>query len=265
MGFGLILGSFGNVLIWRVPRGESVAFPGSHCPSCGGAIEWYDNIPVISWAALRGKCRSCAAPISPRYPLVELASAALWLLAVVVFGFTLKALVAAVFFYVLLVLTFIDWDTMRLPNPIVGTLFVIGMLGALVSQLTGLELAPLVPVSGVGVLGQPLVSAVVGALVSAGLAALIAGAYAGVRGAQGFGMGDVKLLGAMGAFLGSYGLLALFLGSILGSAYGLVLSAIVKQPLKEIKFPFGPFLAVGGILTALYGPTLWHAYLGTLS
>lgn len=263
--FGLILGSFGNVLIWRVPRGESVAFPGSHCPSCGSAIAWHDNIPVLSWVVLGGKCRSCRAPISLRYPLVELASGALWVLAAVAFGFTPTGLAAAIFFYVLLILTFIDWDTMRLPNPIVGTLFGVGLVGAVVSQLAHFDMVPLVPTSGRGFLGQPLVSALIGALLSAGVAALIAGAYAGVRGAQGFGVGDVKLLGAMGIFIGPLGLLALFLGSIFGSVYGLVLSAMTKKPLKEIKFPFGPFLAIGGLLVALYGPLMWSAYVGSMS
>lgn len=262
---GLLLGSFANVLIWRVPRGESIASPGSRCVSCGTAIAWYDNVPVVSWLALRGKCRACGDAISSRYPLIELASAALWVVAAVAFGFTPAALAAAVFFYVLLVLTFIDWDTMRLPDPIVGTLFGIGSVGAVVSQLAHLPLVPIVPLSGEGFLGQPLVAALVGAVVSAGAAALIAGAYAAVRGAQGFGAGDVKLLAAMGVFLGLYGLMALFIGSVFGAIYGLVLSAIVKRPLKQVKFPFGPFLAVGGMLAALYGPMLWSAYTGLLS
>jgi len=141
--FGLVLGSFANVVIWRLPRGESLVSPGSRCPGCGTPVRWHDNIPVISWLLLRGRCRSCEEPIALRYPLVELISGLLWLVAALVYGPSAQAAIGGLFFWTLLVLAFIDLDTMRLPNPIVASLAALGVLAALISQLTALELVPL--------------------------------------------------------------------------------------------------------------------------
>jgi len=256
--FGLLVGSFANVVIWRFPRGESLSTPGSHCPSCGAPVRWYDNIPVVSWLLLRGRCRACKARIARRYPAVELLSGLLWLTAALAWGISAQAVIAGLFFWTLLVLTFIDLDTMRLPNPIVGLLAALGLAGAAVSQLVDATWVPLTPAE------SPLLMALLGALLGAGLSGAIAALYAGVRGRSGFGMGDVKLLGAMGLFLGPYVLLALFVGSLFGAVVGIVTASRSEQGLAA-KIPFGPFLALGGILTALVGPELVRLYVALVT
>ena len=258
--FGIVFGSFGNVVIWRLPRGESLSHTGSHCPNCETPIAWYDNVPLLSWALLRGKCRTCKAPISARYPTVELLSGLLWLAAGVRFGFTLVTLAAVTFFYLLLLLAFIDWDTMRLPNALVGLLAALGLAGAVVAQFTGLAIVPLLS-PGSGWLSEPLVAALVGAVASAGIVLAIALIYSLVRKTQGFGMGDIKLLAAIGVFLGLYGLMAMFLGTLIGAVYGVVSARRANESLRH-KFAFGPFLAVGAVLTGLFGQALWLWYIG---
>ncbi len=262
--FGLLFGSFANVLIWRFPRGESVAFPGSHCPVCDHVIRWYDNIPLISWAILRGRCRDCSAPISARYPLVELLSGVLWLVAGMRFGFTAQSLLCAGFFYTLLVLTFIDLDTYRLPNAIVGALALSGTLAAVIAQLTGMPLTPLLHVAAEGWLSHPIASALTGAALGAGLSGGLAFAYGRARGRSGLGMGDVKLLGAIGVFLGPYVLLTLFAGSILGVIGGIVDANRTGGSTAAHRIPFGPYLAAGSVLTTLAGPAIWAWYLSLL-
>lgn len=261
---GLLFGSFANVVIWRFPRGESLSFPGSHCPSCDAPIGWRDNIPVVSWLLLRGRCRACDEPISGRYPLVELLSGFLWLLAWTIFGLSAQVIVAIAFFYLLLILAFIDLDTRRLPNTIVGLTFAIGAAAAVAAQLTSVRLVPLVAPSGSGWLSQPLVAAVVGAAVGSGIAMGIAALYAAIRRTQGFGMGDVKLLAAMGLYLGPYVLMALFVGSLFGAIYGLADAARENERINRHAFPFGPFLALGGVLTVWFGSAVWTWYLGLI-
>jgi len=255
-----VFGSFANVVIWRFPRGESLSHPGSHCPKCETPIVWYDNIPVLSWILLRGRCRACGEPISFRYPAVEILSAALWLLAGLLFGLSGQTVAAICFFYLLMILAFIDTDTMRIPNPLVAALFGLGLVGAILGQVLRLPVVPLVP-PGPGLLGMPVVQSLVGALVSAGVALAIAGAYALVRKTRGFGMGDVKLLGAIGVFLGLYGLLALFLGSVAGAIYGIAVGRGEEGAMRR-RFPFGPFLAAAAVLVTAVGPALWGWYVG---
>jgi leader peptidase (prepilin peptidase)/N-methyltransferase len=259
--FGLVFGSFANVVIWRFPRGESVVSPGSHCPSCGHSIRWHDNIPVLSWFVLRGRCRDCGGRISARYALVELLSGTLWLAAGLRFGVSARAVLAVVFFYALLVLTFIDLDTFRLPNAIVGWLAAVGLGGAVLSQVTGLDAVPLLPVAARGVLGQPLVWSALGAALGAGLSGAVAAVYGRLRGRTGLGTGDVKLLGAMGLFLGPYVLLALFVGSALGAVGGLIEAARSGESAATHRVPFGPYLALGGVMATLVGPVAWAWYL----
>ena len=255
--FGLIFGSFANVLVWRVPRGESVVSPGSHCPACGHAIRPFDNVPFVSWMLLRARCRDCGAPIHWRYPLVELLSAVLWVLAGVVFGPTPRALVAVVLFYLLLVLSFIDLDVMRLPNVLVATVAGVGLAAAVASEATGVRLAPLLPPIPLGWLARPLPSALAGVALGAGLVGAIGAAYALVRHRAGFGMGDLKLAAAAGPFLGPYVLLALMFGSFFAVIGGVALALSKGEgPVGQRRFPFGPFLALGIVLTAVAGPTL---------
>ncbi|MDF1542593.1 MAG: prepilin peptidase [Anaerosomatales bacterium] len=257
--FGLLVGSFANVVIWRFPRGESLNTPGSHCPSCGAPVRWYDNVPVISWILLRARCRSCGEPIASRYPAVELLSALLWLTAALTYGVGVQAVIAGLFFWTLLILTFIDLDTMRLPNPIVAVLAVLGLIGATVSQFASVQWVPLT-----GAQASPLLVALLGAVLGAGLSGGIAALYAGVRGRSGFGMGDVKLLGAMGLFLGPYVLLSLFIGSLFGAVVGIITAARSGNGLGT-KIPFGPFLALGGIVAALVGPDVVRMYLALVT
>lgn len=257
--FGLLFGSFANVVIWRVPRGESVVRPGSHCPRCDAPIAWYDNIPVVSWLVLRGRCRLCSEPISARYPLVEAASGALFLLAALVWGPSVRALFGAALFWLLLTLSLIDVEHMRLPNPLVAALALLGLAGTLISQLLGWGAVPLVGVGTSGLAAQPLAIAALGVLLGAGLPAAIAFAYRLIRGRSGFGMGDVKLLGALGIFLGPYVLLAFFMASLLGALGGAILGR--GRELSQRRIPFGPWLALGGVITAVFGPGLVTAYL----
>jgi len=259
--FGLAFGSFGNVVIWRLPRKESLSVPPSHCPKCDTRIRWYDNIPVVSWVVLRGRCRDCGAPISPRYPTVELLVGLLWVAAGWRFGQSMTAIAAAFYFYLLVLLAFIDWDTMRLPNSLVALLFGAGIAGAAVSQFTRVWVTPLLPSAPSGPLAQPLIAAVVGAGAAAGVVLLIGAIYSAVRGGQGYGMGDVKLLAAMGVYLGLFSLMALFFGTLIGAVYGVV-SARRSAEGGTHKFPFGPFLAMGGVIAALAGPAIWAWYAG---
>lgn len=254
---GLAFGSFANVVISRIPEGRSFVRPGSICPHCDSPIRWNDNIPVVSWLILRAKCRDCANPISWRYPTVEIASAILWLLAVLSFGPGAQAVVAGFFFWMLLILTFIDIDTMRLPNPIVAVLGVVGLIATVISQLTNLALAPLTPA---GVIDSPVAAAVVGSIVAAGLSWGIAAAYERMRGQAGLGMGDVKLLAAIGPFLGLYTIGVLFVGSILGALF-VAANASSRKDGAGAKVPFGPFLAGAAVLIALFGPEVLSWYL----
>lgn len=256
---GLLVGSFANVVIWRVPRGESIVSPGSHCPRCEKPIVWYDNIPVVSWLALRGRCRICGAPIAIRYPFVEATSGGLFVAAGLLFDLPVQALFGAAFFWLLLVLSVIDTDTMRLPNPLVGVLAAVGLAGAIVGQASAARLTPLVGVAASGWLSSPLVSGFFGCALGAGLSGGIAAAYGAVRGKAGLGMGDVKLLGAMGFFLGPYVLLSLFFGSLIGIVAGTV-GQRGKRGLADRKIPFGPWLAAGGVLAATIGPPLAEWY-----
>jgi len=265
--FGLLFGSFANVLIWRVPRGESIVSPGSHCPNCGHDIRWYDNVPVLSWLLLRGRCRDCGASISARYPLVELASGALWVTAGLVWGFSPATPLAIVFLYLLLVLSAIDLDTRRLPTPVVGALAIGAAVAAVAAQVTGLPFGPLVGVAASGWLSHPVIVAAVGFAAGAGTSMLIAMLYRALRGVDGLGFGDVRLLGAMGLVLGPYVLLAYALGNILGVLVAVPQAVFVRKggPLSARSIPFGPFLALAGVLTALWGPAMWSWYLGLLN
>jgi leader peptidase (prepilin peptidase)/N-methyltransferase len=259
---GLVFGSFGNVVIWRLPRGESLSSPPSHCPECGSPIRYRDNLPVLSWLLLRGRCRDCGTRISPRYPAVELVSGALFVLAGVLYGVEWQALVAICFFYILLLLTAIDLDTMRLPNTLVIVLASIGGATALISQVSGVPLAPLL-LSRSGLLSEPAAAALVGAALGAGLSLGIALLYRAARGRQGLGMGDVKLLGAMGLYLGPYVLMAFFLGSMIGAVWALVAAGRAPEGGAH-RVPFGPFLSAGAVLTVAVGAWLWGSYLGVL-
>jgi leader peptidase (prepilin peptidase)/N-methyltransferase len=260
--FGAVFGSFGNVVIWRLPRAESLSQPGSRCPACEHPIRFRDNVPLVSWLLLLGRCRDCGAPISVRYPAVELLSGGLWLLAGARFGFSWQALAAVVLFYLMLLLGAIDLDTMRLPNVLVGVVAVAGLAGALVAQSTGIVLAPLTGPGGPGWLEQPLGAGLAGVVLGLGVMAAIGGGYMLVRGRSGLGIGDYKLLAAAGFFIGPYVLLALMLGSIFSLLVVVPMRwSTGENALSRRRFPFGPFLAAGIVAAAVAGPALWGSYL----
>lgn len=258
--FGLLFGSFANVVIWRVPRGESIAHPGSHCPACESPIAWYDNIPIISWLILGARCRRCGSRIVARYPLVEAASGLLFGAAGLRFGAAPSALLAAILFWFLLVLSLIDLDTMRLPNILVGALGGVGLVGAVAAQVSGATVVPLVGMAGSGLLADPVPAALLGAAIGVSLPGGLAAIYGLVRGRRGLGMGDVKLLAVLGLFLGPYVVMCMFFGSLLGVVAGL--AAARGRSAAETKIPFGPWLAAGAALTVLFGPAIWQWYLG---
>ena len=258
--FGLVFGSFGNVVIWRLPRGENLSHPGSHCPRCDTAIRWYDNVPILSWVLLGGRCRTCGMPISVRYPLVELLSGVLWLAAAWRFGMTWAGAAAIVFFYILQLLAFIDWDVMKLPNPLVLILLGVGVVGVIASQVLGVAAVPLCS-SGPGIWNVPAVSAAAGAVVAAGLTLAISLVYKLIRGGKGYGMGDVKLIAVIGVFLGLYSLMTMFFATLIGAVYGLV-AARTSEDGGRLKIPFGPFIAAAAVIVTLFGPQLWAWYMG---
>ena len=258
--FGLLFGSFGNVVIWRLPRGESLASPGSHCPVCDHPVRWYDNVPVISWIALRGRCRDCGTAISTRYPAVEALSGVLFVLAAARFETVPQAVAAAVMFWFLLVLSLIDLDVFRLPNALVGSLAVAGGVGVVIAQFTDSSVVPVVSGWLAGAGPGPVVESLIGVLLGAGLSALAALAYHKIRGASGLGMGDIKLLGTLGLWLGPLVLLALFMGSLVGAVFGLATQRGGEWQQRRI--PFGPYLAAGAIVVALAGEPILSWYLG---
>jgi len=256
---GLLFGSFANVVIWRVPRGESVAFPASHCPVCETPIAWYDNIPVLSWLSLRGRCRACAAPIARRYPLVEIASGSLALTAALAYGPAPRAVFAAVLFWFLLVLSMIDIEHYRLPNVLVAALAVVGVVGVALGSFLRVPVVPLLDGGANALFTAPYANAIAGAVIGAGLSGAIAAVYALARGRQGLGMGDIKLLGVLGVFLGPLVVVSLFLGSLIGLIVGI--ASARGSRFADARIPFGPSLAAAAVITALVGPVLWERYL----
>jgi leader peptidase (prepilin peptidase) / N-methyltransferase len=234
---GAVLGSFLNVVIHRLPLGQSLASPGSRCPSCGAPIAPYDNVPVLSWLLLRGRCRHCGAPISPRYPAVELLTAATFAAVVAVRGFDDDLLLELPFVACLIALAGIDLDHKLLPNKIVYPLAAYGLIATLLVDRDDLVENL---VSGAGAFAFLLVAVI---------------AYP-----RGMGMGDVKLAGAMGLYLGAAVIPAMLVAFLSGSIAGLVILAREGAAARKKAIPFGVFLAIGGIVGVLVGPELIDLY-----
>jgi leader peptidase (prepilin peptidase) / N-methyltransferase len=245
--FGLIIGSFLNVVIWRVPRGESIVAPGSHCPQCDTEIAPYDNVPLVSWVVLRGRCRHCGTRISARYPLVELACGGLWAAMALRFGWDWALPAYLVLVSALLALALIDFDTFLLPNKIVYP------LSAAMVVLFGLAAL-------LGGTGDAFARAMFG-----GLAAFAFFLTVHLVAPRGMGFGDVKLSFSLGVALGwlSWGtvFLGLFLGFLLGAVVGVTLIATGIRSRRD-HVPFGPFLAAGTVLAILVGQPILDLYLG---
>ena len=239
---GLAVGSFLNVCIYRLPRGESLVHPRSRCPHCGRSLAWFDNIPLASWLALRGRCRQCGGPIAGRYPLVELVTALVWILIAVMTPPGVLLASRLVLATALIVLFMIDLEHQILPNVITLPGIVIGFLFSLV--------APPGPVA-----------SIIGILLGAGILYAIATGYYMLRGEEGMGMGDVKMLAMLGAFLGWKAvLLTLVLSSFAGAIVGVLLMVVSRENLKYA-LPFGTFLALGALVAMLVGDDLiaWYA------
>ena len=264
--FGLLIGSFLNVVVYRFPKmlerqwaaecadlaGEPVkeeeAFnlvvPRSRCPQCGHQIRWYENIPVLSWLALRGRCSQCSTRISLRYPVVETVTAAFFFLCGARWGLGLQAAAWAAFASLLICLFLIDMDTQILPDDLNYTLLWIGLLAAAMGWTV------------------PLASAVWGAALGYGIFWTIFQLFKLATGKEGMGYGDFKLLAALGAWLGAPYLVAIILlSSIVGACIGIVLLVLGKLANKDIPMPFGPYLAGAGLLALALSPATMPALL----
>ena len=234
---GLVVGSFLNVVIHRVPLRQSIVWPASHCPRCGAAIKPGDNVPLLSYLLLRGRCRYCGSRISGRYPAVEALTGILFAAAVYEFGPGYALLSALVLISALISLAGTDLEHRLLPNAIVGPAALIGFV---LSVLASPERWWLYLLSAGAVAGGLL---------------LLALLYPG-----GMGMGDVKMGGMLGAFLGPYAALAVFLGALCGALTGGLLIAAGKMQ-RRSALPFGVFMAFGGVVALFVGPELWRFYL----
>jgi leader peptidase (prepilin peptidase)/N-methyltransferase len=238
---GLAVGSFLNVVIHRLPRGESLAWPGSHCPQCQHPLRWYDNVPAIGYLALRGRCRYCGMPISPRYLIVELVTGLLFVGLITLYPPGLLLAARLLFGCALIVLFAIDLDHHILPN-------IITVPGILVGF-------------GLSFFGPPgWRSSLLGIVLGGGIPFAIAWTYEKVRGHEGLGMGDVKMLAMIGAFLGwPLMLLSLVLASFTGSIVGAGFIAAGKG--ARYALPFGTFLAVGALTAVVAGDAIISWYL----
>ncbi|MEM7676944.1 MAG: prepilin peptidase [Myxococcota bacterium] len=260
---GALVGSFLNVVILRLPEGKSIVYPPSSCPKCGDRIPPWLNLPILSWLFLRGRCRSCKEPISARYPLVELLTALLFVAVARRFGIEPAAIAGAIMVSGLIVITFIDIDYFEIPDEI-----------SIWGTVVGCSIRP-------WAFDVPWWSGLVGAALGGGFLMIVRVSYQLVRKQEGMGLGDIKLLAMIGAFLGPGSLLGVVLvASTFGSVYGLVAMAVEKvrgpQPAevaeaRKVRFidengeewvppphslPFGPFLALGAITMLLIGPAL---------
>lgn len=242
--FGMCIGSFLNVCIYRLPSSMSIIKPSrSFCPQCKSAIKFYDNIPVFSYIWLKGRCRNCKASISLRYPLVELITGILAIAILFLFGLTLEGLVYFIFISSLLVITFIDIDHKIIPDIITLPGIPIGLLASFVLP------------------AMTFISSLVGLLVGGGSLLLVAWVYSLITHKEGMGGGDIKLLGMIGAFLGWKGVIfTIFAASLTGTLVGII---VMLQKGKNLKFaiPFGPFLSIGAMSYVFFGERVMYWYL----
>jgi leader peptidase (prepilin peptidase) / N-methyltransferase len=260
---GLIIGSFLNVCIVRIPRGESIVRPPSHCTGCGREIRPYDNIPVISWLVLGGKCRVCKTAISWMYPTVELVTGLLFLACAAAFGPTLLGVKWAILSALVITLVATDIRERILPDKInffglAVAIVISGFLPPADGVSTWLsskmfDFPPPMPVLSVA-------DSLLGALVGGGLLWVVAEGYFRLRGREGMGLGDVKMMAMVGAFVGLEGtLLAILIGSLLGSVIGLAFIAIFRKG-QDYELPFGAFLGAGTMIVVFFGTRMLDWY-----
>ena len=243
--FGALVGSFLNVCIFRLPKEESIVWPGSHCPHCKNAIKFYDNIPLVSYFLLRGRCRYCKGSISLQYPLVEGITALSSLFLIIKFGPSLSYLVYFAFVSALIVITVIDLYHQIIPD-------VISLPGIGVGLLVSL-IIPQITFS----------NSLIGVLLGGGSLFLVATLYQWFFKREGMGGGDVKLLAMIGAFLGWKAvILTILLSSLIGSVTGITIMVLQGKNFKYA-IPFGPFLSLGAVISLFYGQNIinWYLYL----
>jgi leader peptidase (prepilin peptidase)/N-methyltransferase len=244
--FGAIIGSFLTVCIYRLPRKQSIVTPRSACPECGRNIRWYDNVPVLSFIILGGRCRNCRASIPYRYPIVELVNGAGYVAILWRFGWGWPALVYGIFFSALLTIAWIDSDHLIIPDAITLPGIILGVLCSL------------------WILPVGFVNSLIGVIVGGGVLLAMAWISPFLFGKEGLGGGDIKLLAMVGAFLGwQLTLATLMIASILGALMGVGLIAVSAMKRGQY-MPFGPFLALGAVISLLFGPEIMAWYLGVI-
>jgi len=264
--FGLIVGSFLNVVIYRVPLGESIVLPASHCTACGAPIKAYDNIPVVAYILLRGRCRNCRVGISPIYPFIELLTGFMYFLLVRIDGLSWRFLADLIFVSLIIPLVFIDLRHKILPNVITLPGFVIAFVLRLFvpgpSGLSGLRM--LLGWQNIPAWAVSALASLAGVLAGAGVIWAIRAIYFKVRGVEGMGLGDVKMMLMVGAYLGwQLSLITIFVASFGGSLIGILVIAIKRGSMKT-QIPFGVFLGPAAIIALLWGKHFVDWYLGLL-
>ena len=268
--FGAVIGSFLNVVIHRLPREESIVFPNSRCPACGAAIGPLDNIPILSYAILRGRCRNCRAGISARYPAVELLTAILFALVTWHDGLTFALPFDLVFVSALLALVFIDAEHMILPNAITYPGLVFALVARVaVPYLVGephfddLQSLAAGPLADLPLWGASLVGALIGALAGGGTLWMMGWLWEKLRGVEAMGLGDVKMMFMVGAYLGwRLTVLTIFLAVLSGSLTGIVLMLKQRERNLQMLLPFGVFLGTAAIGALLIGERIVEWYAG---
>ena len=243
---GMCIGSFLNVCIYRLPAGKSIVRPASACPSCGTVIRWYDNIPLISYVILLGRCRGCNTRISIRYPIIEVLCGLFAMVSAMQYGYSLPALIYFILIAALLVITFIDIDHRIIPD-------IISLPGIPLGFISSFFLPQL-----------KWSDSLIGILAGGGSLLAVAWGYQLITGKDGMGGGDVKLLAMIGAFLGWKGVLfTIMASSLIGTVIGVTLMVRSGKDMK-MAVPFGPFLATGAIIYIFWGPRLVEWYLNLL-
>ena len=241
---GLIVGSFSNVCIYRIPKNESIIFPASHCPKCNSPIKPVDNIPLISYILLKGRCRNCKSKISIQYPVVELLTGLIYLIIYLIYGLSVQTLIYIILSSALIIIAFIDLneqivpDVISLPGIVIG--FIISFLVTYIS----------------------FINSALGILAGGGIILIIGWAGSVIFKKEAMGGGDVKLAAMIGAFLGwRYIIISLFLGFFIGALAGIIL-ILSKIKNREDVVPFGPFIVLGSFVTLLWGEKIISWYLG---
>ena len=241
---GLIVGSFSNVCIYRIPKNESIIFPASHCPKCHSNISPVDNIPLLSYILLKGRCRNCKSKISIQYPIVELLTGLIYLIISLIYGLSIQTLIYIILSSALIIIAFIDLneeivpDVISLPGIVIG--FIISFFVTYIS----------------------FINSALGILAGGGIILIIGLAGSVIFKKEAMGGGDVKLAAMIGAFLGwKYIIVSLFLGFFLGAVTGIIL-ILSKIKSREDLVPFGPFIVLGSFVTILWGEKIFSWYLG---